>query len=187
MQPKALFLFGTNKEDSRPNFGLFTWITNCWNGEYSIMACIGEPKLTKDRIREQSVFSANLVSAPLLPLADYLGNNSGYSPSKMDISLKVGRGAVLDVPILIDSPFIMELEVTKTVPLFEDSDIFICKIRNTIKSECSAGGNENVEEWLRLASPVISVGHQYFAVNPISIGSWGQWKNLNGEKPLTKI
>jgi len=178
MQPNALFLFGTNKEDNSPNFGLFTWITHCWNGDYSIMACIGEKKLTKDRICEQKMFSANLVNKSLLPLADYFGNNSGYTPGKMDIPLNVGRGEVLDVPVLIDSPLVMELEVTQTVPLLEDSTIFICKIHNTIKAEQAADDNKSAEEWLRLASPVVSVGQQYFAVNPTPIGSWGQWKNL---------
>ena len=33
MHPKALFLYGTNKEDGTPDFSLFTWITGCWNGE----------------------------------------------------------------------------------------------------------------------------------------------------------
>jgi len=178
MQPKALFLYGTNKEDKTPNFGLFTWITDCWNGEYGVMACIGEEKLTKDRIREEKIFSANLVSEPLLPLADYFGNTSGYSPGKMDIPVNTGRGAVLDVPILKDSPFILELEVVQTVPLLDKSDIFICKIRNTLKSKELSDENISLEERLRIISPVVSVGQQYFTINPMSIGNWGQWKNL---------
>ena len=125
MHSKAMFLYGTNKEDGNPNFGLFTWITGCWNGENSIMVCIGEPKLTKDRILAEGKFSANLVSEAMLPLADYLGNNSGYDTEKMNIPINLCRGTVLDVPVLTDSPLVYELEVTEHFPLADNSDIFV--------------------------------------------------------------
>ena len=175
MHPKALFLYGTNKEDGTPNFGLFTWITGCWNGEMSIMACIGEPKLTKDRICSQGIFSANLVSEELLPLADYLGNTSGYSADKMDIPINLGRGQVLDIPVLKDSPLVYELEVSETFPLAEESVIFVCKVHNTLKSNFD--GMANLEDMLRMAKPVVSVGNEYFTLESVSKGRWGQWKN----------
>ena len=37
------------------------------------MACINGEKQTKDLIRKNGMFSANLVSEQLLPLADYYG------------------------------------------------------------------------------------------------------------------
>lgn len=178
MHPKALFLYGTNKEDDTPNFGLFTWITNCWNGEYSVMACIGEEKLTKDRIREQKIFSANLVSEALLPLADYLGNTSGYTSGKMDIPIDIGRGMVLDVPVLRESPFVLELEVIQTISLPEHSDIFICKICNTLKADEVADESKSIEDRLRFAAPVVSVGNHYFTLNTVPKGAWGQWKDF---------
>jgi flavin reductase (DIM6/NTAB) family NADH-FMN oxidoreductase RutF len=60
--PNTLFLFGTYKEDGKPNYGLFSWFSYCWDGEFRVMACIGEDKLTRDRIRETKIFSASLVS-----------------------------------------------------------------------------------------------------------------------------
>lgn len=59
--PQALFLYGTKQEDGQPHFGLF-----CWFGYYhsseglGVMACIGEEKQTKDLIRKNGAFSANL-------------------------------------------------------------------------------------------------------------------------------
>jgi flavin reductase (DIM6/NTAB) family NADH-FMN oxidoreductase RutF len=176
MHSKALFLYGTNKEDGTPNFGLFTWITGCWNGEESLMVCIGEPKLTKDRILATKIFSANLVSEAMLPLADYLGNNAGYTPGKMDIEMNVGRGEVLDVPVLKDSPLSYELEVSQHIPLLDSSDVFICRIRNTITS---ADKTKSIADCLRNAAPVVTVGNEYFTLNPVSKGVWGQWKNLS--------
>ena len=179
MHPKAMFLYGTNKEDGSPNFALFTWLTYCWDGEYSIMCCIGEPKLTKDRILAEGKFSANLVSEAMMPLADYFGNKSGYNADKMDIPASICRGKVLDVPVLTDSPLIYELEVTQRISLKDDSDIFICKIQNTIKSEVS---NNSLEECMRLSKPAVSIDMEYFTVQPESNGNWGQWKNLKEDK-----
>lgn len=115
--PQTLFLYGTYKEDGTPNFGLFCWFSYCWDGELGVMMCIADEKLTKDRIKAGNVFSANLVTEKLLPMADYLGNKSGYDMDKMDFSADIGKGEVLDVPILTKSPVNYELEVTKVSPL----------------------------------------------------------------------
>jgi len=192
MHPKAMFLYGTNKEDGSPNFALFTWITGCFDGEDSIMVCIGEKKLTKDRILAEGKFSANLVSEDMIPLADYFGSNSGYDDSKMNIDVNIGRGKVLDVPVLTDSPLTYELEVTRHIPLEEDSSIFVCKVRNIIKpkklviesesSKVEIDGIGSLEEHVRLASPALTVGREYFTVKPESKGRWAQWKDLKGVK-----
>ena len=129
--PSALFLYGTYKDDGSPNFGLFCWFNYCWDTELAIMACIGGSKLTKDRIMSEKVFSANLVTESLLPLADYLGKTSGYDREKMNTPIEVERGKVLPVPILKNSPWIYELEVNRSIPL-DGSDLFICKIRNLL-------------------------------------------------------
>lgn len=166
--PQALFLYGTYKEDGTPNFGLFCWVSYCWDTELGVMACIGGEKLTKDRIRQTKVFSANLVTEPLLPLADYLGNTEGYTAGKMDIPIEVERGAVLPVPILKDSPINLELEVAQSVQL-DDSEIFICKIRNVLAA---------VEGTVGSIKPVVSVSGSYYAVNPETLGPWGTWRDL---------
>ena len=189
MHPKAMFLYGTNKEDGKPNFGLFTWITGCWTGEDSIMCCIGvgKPKPTQDRILAEGKFSANLVTEAMLPLADYLGNNSGYDPRKMDIPMNIGRGKVLDVPVLLDSPLIYELEPIQRIPMADNSDIFICKIWNVqtvngldLESESSPEPNcfDKLESLISKYTPIMAVGREYFALNPISKGRDGQWKGL---------
>ena len=78
--PQAFYTYGTYKEDGTPNFGLFCWLSFCLDGERCVIACIGGEKLTKDRIRANGCFSANLVTEELLPLANYFGNKSGYEP-----------------------------------------------------------------------------------------------------------
>jgi len=84
--PMPLFLYGTYKEDNMPNFGLFGWFSFYWDIETGVMACVGNNKLTKDRIEANKVFSANLVTEELLPIADYFGNKEGYLKDKMNVN-----------------------------------------------------------------------------------------------------
>jgi flavin reductase (DIM6/NTAB) family NADH-FMN oxidoreductase RutF len=164
--PQAFYTYGTYKEDGTPNFGLFCWLSYCWDGELCVMACIGGEKLTKDRIRATGVFSANLVSEGLLPLASYFGSKEGYDPDKMKVDAAISKGAVLEVPVLDLSPWVFELEVKKTVPL-DGGDIFICKIRNTLVEERFAryGNGDLSPVPLNEAKPVIGWGGgTYFKV-----------------------
>ncbi|MDR0324933.1 MAG: flavin reductase family protein [Oscillospiraceae bacterium] len=174
--PQALFLYGTYKEDGTQNFGLFCWVSYFFDGELGVMACIGGEKLTKDRIKAGHVFSANLVTESLLPLADYLGNNDGYEPGKMDVPIEVESGAVLDVPVLKDSPWVFELEVKQSVSL-DGSEIFLCKIRNVLAAKALTDESISAEERMRYAAPVVTAGIQrYFTLNPDVKGAWGDWK-----------
>jgi len=184
--PQALFLYGTYREDGSPNFGLFCWFSYCWDVELGVMACIGGQKLTADRIRATKIFSANLVSEPMLPLADYLGTTEGYAPGKMDIDIATRRGEALNVPVLDDSPWAFELEVKRSVPL-DDAEIFICKIRNTLAAAELAGGSLGLEEKMRFAAPVIWTGSgvgQYFKIDPATLGATGELKiSFSGARP----
>jgi len=176
--PQPVFLFGTAKEDGSPNFGMFTWAGYCWDAEFCFMAAVEAGTMTSDRIRASKMFSANLVTEPLLPLADYFGNVSGHTPGKMDVPAEVERGRVLDVPVLKDSPWVFELEVKQTVPL-DGNDIFICKIRNVLAAKELTDESINVDERVKIAAPVIWFGaNPYYAVNPAKLGEAGEWKDL---------
>lgn len=123
------------------------------------MACIGEEKQTKDLIRKNDVFSANLVSEQLLPLADYYGCTSGRpTPDKMKFLPAVERGQVLDVPTIAESPVSFELEVKKTIPMGDGSDIFLCLIRNVTQDEKLLDIEVPFTERLMKAAPVLAPG-----------------------------
>ena len=55
----------------------------------------------------------------------------------MQVDAAISKGRVLDVPVLEQSPWIFELEVRRTIPL-DDSEVYICKIRNTLVEELFA-------------------------------------------------
>ena len=180
--PQTLFLYGTYKEDGTPNFGLFCWLSYYWDKEMGIMACIGGNKLTKDRIKATGVFSANLVTEEILPLADYLGNKNGYSKDKMDIHIDTVKGDILNVPILSDSPVSFELEVSSSTSL-GDGDIFLCKIRNVLADEKLCNKTESIEKKIKTIAPISTTCETYFSWSGDKLGAWGELKEkLNMQK-----
>lgn len=171
--PQTMFLYGTYKDDGTPNFGMFCWFSYCWDTEMGVMACIGGDKLTKDRIHATKIFSANLVTEPLLPLADYFGNKDGYSANKMNISVGTTKGSLLNVPVLDDSPLAFELEVSQSI-LLDDGEVFLCKIRNVLVDERLNDKSTSVEHHIQSIAPVSTTCQTYFSWNGKALGAWGE-------------
>ena len=171
--PQTLFIYGTYKEDGTPNFGLFCWFSYYFDREMGVMACIGGNKLTRDRIHETRVFSANLVTEELLPLADYFGNIEGYSEGKMRVPVETEKGRVLNVPVLAKSPWVFELEVDRSLPL-EGGEVLLCKIRNVLAEELLCDETLSLEKRMETVRPVHSIRQSYFRWNGTEFGSWGE-------------
>lgn len=170
--PQTLFLYGTYDEKENPDFGLFCWFSYTWDEEMGVMCCIGGNKLTKTNIKRSRVFSANLVTEKLLPYADYFGCVSGSDPDKMKISPEIGKGAVLNVPVLNDSPVIFELEAVDFITK-GDSDVILCKIRNVLQDE-SLSSDETVAQKLARIAPVKTTAHTYLGYDGRDLGAWGE-------------
>lgn len=159
--PQTLFVYGTYKEDGTPNFGLFCWFSYYLDKEMGVMACIGGEKLTKDRIHAAKVFSANLVTEEILPIADYFGNIEGYNEDKMKVDVEFERGRVLNVPILSKSPWVYELEVDRSV-VFDEGEVFFCKIRNVLVDDYVSDESLSIERRMNIIRPVQSIRQTYF-------------------------
>ncbi|MCR4679964.1 MAG: flavin reductase family protein [Lachnospiraceae bacterium] len=181
--PQTLFLYGTYDEKGNPDFGLFCWFSYMWEeGELGVMCCIGGKKLTMDNILRDKVFSACLVTEEMLPYADYLGCVSGYKEEKMKIDLDIGKGAVLNVPTLNDSPVIFELEVSQVIPA-DDAHIMICKIRNVLQDENLSSKDVSDVEKLAKIAPVKTTCSRYFSYTGGDLGLWGEpMKKFNSGK-----
>ena len=170
--PQTLFLYGTYDEQGNPDFGLFCWFSYTWDKEMGVMCCIGGNKPTKDNIRRNKIFSASLVTEELLGIADYLGNVSGTDPDKMKIGLDIGKGAVLDVPIINNSPVAFELEATDFIEK-EGSTVILCKMRNVLQDE-SLSSDESFEQKLMRIAPVKTTCKHYFSYQGKDLGCWGE-------------
>ena len=170
--PQTLFLYGTYGDDGKPDFGLFCWFSYTWDSQLGVMACIGGEKLTKDRILKNKVFSANLVTEEMLPLADYLGSKSGYDADKMDIDIAIERGHMLDVPVLSDSPVVFELEAQRFIEL-DGGTVMLCKIHNVLQEENLDDPDLTLNEKMRRIAPVSYTVDDYFAWDGHHIGTSG--------------
>ena len=170
--PQTLFLYGTYDEQGNPDFGLFCWFSYIWDNEMGVMCCIGGNKLTRQNIERSKIFSANLVTEELLPVADYMGNTNGENPDKMKIDLDIGKGAVLDVPILNKAPVVFELEVTDFIKK-HDGEVMLCKIRNVLQEE-SLSSDESVDQKLSRIAPVKTTANTYLSYDGRNLGAWGE-------------
>jgi len=185
--PQSLYLYGSYEDGGAPHFGMFCWFGWCWLGEgggrLGVMACIGEEKRTKDLIRKAGVFSANLVSEPLLPLADYYGNTSGREhPDKMKRLPTVERGQVLNVPTIAESPVSIECRVVKEETLSkgrpgggEGSTLFLCEVANVTIDQRLTDSSQSVLARMKLAQPVSAVAEEtYVNFFGQELGRWGE-------------
>ena len=175
--PQTLFLYGTYDDDGKANFGLFCWASYIWDKELGFMTCIEGEKLTKDRIRETGVFSANLVTEKLLTLADYLGNTGGRNGGKKGLDIKSEQGRVLNVPILSESPVSFELEVSKTIET-EDGTVFLCRIKNVLQEDFLSDDSVPLPERIRNAAPIRTTCETYFSYDGNALGAWGEPQKL---------
>lgn len=181
--PQQLFLYGTYRDDGTPNFGLFCWFSYLnapdLNGEgdgMGVMACIGGEKLTKDLIRKNGVFSANLVTEELLPLADYYGIVGGREhKDKLRFSPTIEKGVVLDVPTIAESPVSMELKVFKEISFDNKCDIYLCKIMGETMREDLTNKDVPFIERFKSVKQVLAGGEQhYISTDGRDLGSWGE-------------
>ena len=170
--PQTLFLYGTYDANGKPDFGLFCWFSYIWDGEMGVMCCIGGNKPTLENIKRNKIFSANIVTEELLSIADRFGHVSGNNPEKMNVKLNMGKGEVLDVPVLNDSPVIFELEVTDFIQK-HDGTIMLCKMRNVLQDE-SLSSDETFEQKLMRIRPVKTTCKHYFSYEGKDLGAWGE-------------
>lgn len=160
--PQTLFMYGTYDSESKPDFGMFCWVSYYWDENLGVMATICEDKRTRDNIRRSGVFSMGMVTEDMLPLADYFGNKPGYDDDKMNIDLDIEKGRVLNVPVLARCPWTFELEVDKTFET-DGVNVYLCKIRNVLADGALCDGSISNEERLNAIRPIIYVCNSYFS------------------------
>jgi flavin reductase (DIM6/NTAB) family NADH-FMN oxidoreductase RutF len=71
--PQPTYAIGTYNDDGQPNFCIITWMEHVWNGSPHLVVGVGGSKRTLDNILRNKAFSANMVSADMVWLADYFG------------------------------------------------------------------------------------------------------------------
>ena len=125
------FIIGTTNEDGSDSFAPITWVsvTHEKGDGYLLVISMFGSKATKRNVLRTGRFSANLVSTDMLPLMDYFGSRHAGDGKKDGMAYAVSRGEVLDVPVLDQSRWVYECEVSRIMET-GDSVTFFCPIRN---------------------------------------------------------
>lgn len=152
------FIIGTNNEDETHNFAPITWvsITNEKENDYLLIISMFGTKRTKQNVIRTGVLSVNLVSTDMIELMDYFGTHHAKDGKKDGISYDVGRGEIVDVPVLEASRWIYECEVVQSIEIGE-STTFFCRIRN-IQIEEQMECRDTLDVNLTKLEPVIYSG-----------------------------
>ncbi|WP_099204782.1 flavin reductase family protein [Scatolibacter rhodanostii] len=170
--PQPMYIIGTKNEDGQANFSVITWIGFSWNDSPHIMLCIGGTKKTKENILRDKVFSANLVSTDMVWLADYFGCTKGNEGQKDKIPYEFTWGEKVDVPIIEQSKWVFECQVSKVVEL-TDSHIFVSKIENIQIDKRFENMDLQMIDLMQL-DPVIYAPYHYFSLGE-KLGSCNEW------------
>ncbi len=163
--PQPAYLIGAFKDDGTPNFTLITLVTFC-SVEPPILAFATRgDKLTPGLAREKGLFSANLVTAKMMHLADFCGTTSGATHDKCaETGAAWARGAVLDVPVLDESPWVFECALVDTIRQ-GDGTIYFGEVRNILVDGMireTAYGRVD----LATLDPLIYAPGHYYALGP---------------------
>lgn len=181
--PQPMYMIGTNNEDGTSNFCIITWLGFSADDGPCLMMTIGGTKLTKTNILREKRFSANLITEENIWLADYFGTTRGEEQAKTDIEYTILRGSKTDVPVIGESSWIYECEVSKHISL-EGADLFIARITNIQIDEKFKGMDFEKIDLTRIR-PAIYSPYQYFAIGR-KIGETGEWKNhFSGSEMIT--
>ncbi len=126
--PQPCYIIGTMKEDDTADFALVTFITFCSVEPPMLMFTLRGSKLTRELVEKNKTFSSNLVTEAMMEMADYFGTASGYKHDKAkEAEAAYTLGKQCFVPILEDSPWVYECELSDTKNV-GDGTIYIGKI-----------------------------------------------------------
>lgn len=172
--PQPMYIIGTKNEDGTPNFCIITWLGFSFDKIPHLMMTVGGTKLTKTNILREKKFSANMITEENLWLADYFGNTNGEDGEKNAIPYGYTWGKSVDVPVIDESPWCYECEVTKVIEL-EGAHLFLAEIKNIQIDEKYKNMDMKKIDLTQL-KPAIYAPYNYFSIGN-KLGQMGEWKD----------
>ncbi len=171
--PQPMYIIGTRNENKTANFCIITWIGFSFDKTPHLMMSVGGSKQTKTNILREGKFSAHMITEDNLWLADYFGNTKGTEGEKTEVAYSYEWGKQVDVPILQESHWVYECEVTKTLEL-DGAHLFLAEIKNIqIDKAYQDMDMEKID--LTQIRPAIYAPYQYFSIGE-KLGEMGEWK-----------
>ena len=176
--PQPMYIIGTKNENGTPNFCVITWIGFSFDKTPHLMMSIGGSKQTKTNILREGKFSAHMITEDILWLADYFGNTNGADGEKNRVKYSYEWGQQVQVPVLKESHWVYECEVTRTLEL-DGAHLFLAEIKNIqIDKAYQDMDMEKID--LTQIRPAIYAPYQYFSIGE-KLGEMGEWLNKGKE------
>jgi flavin reductase (DIM6/NTAB) family NADH-FMN oxidoreductase RutF len=164
-----MYIIGASGEDGVPGFALITRIMCCGIEPFTLAFSSRRTKRTPSLAVSAGVFTANLVTARLVSVADYFGNVSGHATRKdLDTRIRWEPGPVTGAPVLVDSPWVYECTLAGTADA-AGSTLFFGEVRNILVSEELADSTSG-KVAAAILDPAIYVPPQYFGLGRSILG-----------------
>ena len=116
LNPKTPLLVSCRSKDGKNNALVVVYACNCSYDPPMIMVGIVPSRYSHGIVKETGVFVANLVPESMRRAFNYLGSHSGRDEDKLaTLGLRLGEGAKVNAPLLLDCPVSIECTVTSSI------------------------------------------------------------------------
>ena len=129
LYPMPVVIVGS-KIGEKVNFMTIAWCGIVENNPPMISISAAKNHYTNEGIKKNKTFSINIPSEKMIEVTDYIGIKSGKNIDKSNI-FEVFYGDLKSAPMIKDAPLNLECELTKTIDLGTNHDLFIGEIKSS--------------------------------------------------------
>ena len=159
---QQVFLIGTYDADGSAHFAPISWISWTFGPPACLVISMHGDKRTKTNFERTGMLSATVLTPDLLAFAE--SNNDATRNANAHPEIVIGKGSLLEVPLIADAKFSYECRLRESVAIGETHTYFAEIMKINVSEEIAA-----LEHYdLCKIDPVIySPGHYYAVGKPL--------------------
>ena len=159
---QQVFLIGTYDADGSPHFAPISWISWTFGPPACLVISMHGDKRTKANFERTGTLSATVLTPDLLAFAE--SNNDATRNTNAHPEIVIGKGNLLEVPLIADAKFSYECRLRETVKIGETHTYFAEIMKVNVSTDVA-----ELEHYdLCKIDPVIySPGHYYAVGEPL--------------------
>jgi flavin reductase (DIM6/NTAB) family NADH-FMN oxidoreductase RutF len=110
--PQAVYIAATYNKDGSPNLSAVTSVSYAYGPPESLVVSLFGNSRTRENVNRTGSFTANICTADMSRLADYVGSVSGLHQGKDGVPFICQKAEKVNAPVLKESPYVMECCLT---------------------------------------------------------------------------
>jgi flavin reductase (DIM6/NTAB) family NADH-FMN oxidoreductase RutF len=178
--PQTVFIIGSFNPDGSPNLSVATSVSYAYGPPESLVVSLFGHSRTRENINRTGAFTANICTADMGRLADYMGSVSGLHQEKSGVAFTYENSAFIDAPMLKESPYAMECRVTHAHLVGETAILVAEIVKHMVDLKLGRPYDDSDEAWFswlnesdaRLINPLL-YSWKYYALGE-KIGKLGE-------------